>query len=351
VIGQHDLTQTGENMNKPLILAMIVLTAWALPAQAAKPGGKSFPKIIDTPDGSLPEGFTIGNGHTAYNASLDGSIYKFDLRTGKGEVLVEADSISYDCRKLGLRFDPRTNYLFVAGCFYGNAYVYDADTGELIMEYQLDDSGNSVINDLAITRDAVYFTDFAQLFLYRLPLANNGGIPLDPNAATAISLLGDFEDNDCCTLNGIVATPNGKTLIVGYSGALAGNSGAGLIYKVDPTTGNADVITVEPPLQGFLDGIAMRNHTLYIMTPTDPTPVDMIQVVKLDKGMLSGTLVGTIMDLDLDEVASGAIFGNSLYVNNARWSQDPYPNMDDDDMPILPFTPYWVTKLNIHDVE
>jgi len=33
-----------------------------------------------------------------------------------------------DCFKLGMRVDPRTNYLFVAECFHGNAYVYDADT-------------------------------------------------------------------------------------------------------------------------------------------------------------------------------------------------------------------------------
>lgn len=343
-------------MNKPFILAMIVLTAWVLPAEAGnhrgdRHKGKPFPRIIHTPAGSAPEGFTVGKGFNAYNASVDGSIYKFDLRNGRGEILVEADSISYDCRKLGLRYDQRTNYLFVAGCFYGNAYVYDADTGELIMEYQLDDSGNSVINDLVITRDAVFFTDFAQLFLYRLPLARNGDIPLDPNAAAAIPLIGDFEDNECCTLNGIVATQNGKALIVGYSGAVAGPSGAGLIYKVHPGTGKAEVIDVDPPLQGFLDGIVMRNRTLYIMTPTFPTPVDMIQVVELDQGLLSGTLVGTITDPDLDDVASGAIFGRSLYVNNARYSQDPYPNVDEDEMPVLPFTQYWVTELNIWDVE
>ena len=43
---------------------------------------------------------------------------------------------------------------------------------------------------------------------------------------------------------------------------------------------------------------------------------------------------------NLDGVASGAIFGNSLYVNNARYF----------DFPGLP-TEYWITKLNIYDVE
>jgi hypothetical protein len=38
------------------------------------------------------------------------------------------------------------------------------------MEYQLDSSGNSVINDLATTKDAVYFTDFKQQSNYSCAL-------------------------------------------------------------------------------------------------------------------------------------------------------------------------------------
>lgn len=298
--------------------------------------GKAFPKIIYTPNGSAPEGFTIGKGTTAYNGSLDGSIYKVDLRTGKGEVLVDkdpnADVANGTCLVLGMRVDPRTNYLFVAGCDGGNAYVYDADSGALIMEYQLAEPGLSIINDLAVTRDAVYFTDSAQPFLYRLPLSKNGELPLDAGAATAIRLPDVFAIDPadfCCGANGIVATPNGKALIVGHS-LLA------RLYRVDPSTGDAEEIYVDGSLDGFLDGIAMKGRTLYIMTPYDPAPEDRIQVVRLDKGMRSGKLSGTITDPDLDAVASGAILGNSLYVNNARYSE--FPGGD---------TPYWITKLRI----
>ncbi len=35
--------------------------------------------------------------------------------------------------------------------------------------------------------------------------------------------------------------------------------------------------------------------------------------------MLTGTLLGTITDDDMDVVASGALHGDSLYVNNARY--------------------------------
>jgi len=110
---------------------------------------------------------------------------------------------------------------------------------------------------------------------------------------------------------------------------------------VHPASGKVKQIHFDTPLTGFLDGIAMKGEKLFIMTPYDfpgpPESVDRIQVVHLGKGGLSGTLVETITDPDLDGVASGAIFGKSLYVNNARYTT--FPESD---------TEYWVTKLKLH---
>jgi len=62
------------------------------------------------------------------------------LRNGQGEIRVEAEvpfDPEFDCFKLGMRVDPRSNYLFVAGGVNGDAYVIDADTGDEIEKYQL----------------------------------------------------------------------------------------------------------------------------------------------------------------------------------------------------------------------
>ena len=334
-----------------LLPAAVILLA--LPVLTASAGGMSFPKIVPALEGAPPEGFTIGKGHTAYNGSIDGSIYKMNLRNGQGGILVEAepdfDVFAGDCYKLGMRVDPRSNYLFVAGCINGDAYVFDADTGEDIMKYQLDDSGMSVINDIAITRDAVYFTDFGQPYIYRLPLSKNGRIPGGEDAATAIPLTGDFGVGDNLIpayANGIVATPNGKTLIIG-------NSGTSRIFKVDPTTGYADEIIVDPPLLGlldgsFLDGIVLYDGVLFILSPGETAAGDLVQVVELADDMLTGTLLGTISDPGMDGVASGAMHGDSLYVNNARYADFPGCFDPNDETSC---TEYWVTKLNIYDVQ
>jgi len=318
----------------------VALIALALPAASVSAADKPFPDRVYVLDGSGSEGFAIGKGPTAYNSSPDGSIYKVDLRSGQGEVLTPVTDPE-GCSKLGMRVDDRTNYLFVAGCVNGNAFVYDAGTGALMMEYQLNNSGEpGVVNDLTITNDAVYFTDSFRAVLYRLPLSKNGGLPLDPGAATEIPLPSEFINNDpfCCTGNGIVSTPNGKTLIIGHSNLAR-------LYRFDTASGDLEQITVDGPLTGFLDGLALHNDVLYIMTPYDfpgpPASIDRIQVVQLEKGYLSGTLVQTITDPEnLDGVASGAVFGDSLYVNNARYASIPV-------FPIPANEPFWITKLRI----
>lgn len=327
-------------MSRLPVFTILTLAALAAPIQTVHAGDKPFADVVPALTGAPPEGFAIGRASTAYTGSVDGSIYKVDLRTGQGEILVPAEpdfDLFTQCFKLGMRVDRRSNYLFAAGCIGGNAYVFDADTGEEIMNYQLAPAFSTVINDLAITRAAVYFTDFGQPFLYELPLSGNGRLPSGADAATALPLTGDFIDDDPSggLGNGIVATPDGKTLIVG-------NSNNAQIYRVDPATGHTDRIVVDPPLTGFLDGIVLHGSMLFILTPydpSDPADIDRIQVVELDEDLLSGTLVGSITDPDLDGVASGALFGNSLYVNNARYRT--FPEAD---------TEYWITRLNIYNV-
>lgn len=332
-------------LNKQSILAITAISLLALPFLSAGASEKPFPHLVPSLFGSLPEGFAIGNGSTAYDGSVDGSIYKVDLRNGVGVTLVDREDgfdIATDCFKLGMRVDRRTNNLFVAGCQNGNAYVFDADNGAPKMEYQLNDSPDfGVVNDLTITNDAVYFTDSFRQVLYRLPLSENGGLPFDSSTVTEMPLPPEFAVDPsvepCCGGNGIVSTPDGKSLIVGHSNLTT-------LYHVDPATGGVQEIILDPALRGdtpetsFIDGLVLHNRTLYVLNPHfDGTP-DEIQVVELDKDMRTGGLVGIITDPGLDGVASGALFGNSLYINGARYFAELVSEK-------------WITKLDRHAVE
>ena len=65
-----------------MLCAFVVLVATA--------GAKAvFPETIPLPNGFRPEGISIGNGTTFYVGSIPtGAVYRGDLRTGEGSLLV-----------------------------------------------------------------------------------------------------------------------------------------------------------------------------------------------------------------------------------------------------------------------
>jgi hypothetical protein len=110
--------------------------------------------------------------------------------------------------RAAIGLDEDRGRLLVAGGETGKAFVYDARTGVLIREYQLA-TAPTFVNDVVVTRTAAYFTDSRRAAIYRIALAPNG----TPAAtATTIPLTGDFTLVDGFNLNGIAATPNGRTL-------------------------------------------------------------------------------------------------------------------------------------------
>jgi len=67
------------------LAAIALLVALVVPAAAAPPGTSR----IDLPDGWAPEGITTGPGTTVFVGSLvNGAVWKADVRTGEGAVLV-----------------------------------------------------------------------------------------------------------------------------------------------------------------------------------------------------------------------------------------------------------------------
>lgn len=115
-------------------------------ATTASASGKSWPTVIPLPDGFRPEGITIGGGPYAYLGSLgDGSIYRADLRTGKGGII----STGPGTPSVGLKLDDRGR-LFVAGRGQG-ARVVDARSGAIIASYVLTTATPTFANDVFLT--------------------------------------------------------------------------------------------------------------------------------------------------------------------------------------------------------
>ena len=112
-------------------------------------------------------------------------------------------------RAIGVEVDRR-NRLWVAGGPTGDGYVYDARTGADIAQFNFTDESATFVNDVVVTRSAAWFTDSMRQFLYKVPIGHNGRL----GTPRAVPLTGDIVYQSGFNVNGIDATPNGKTLII-----------------------------------------------------------------------------------------------------------------------------------------
>jgi sugar lactone lactonase YvrE len=295
----------------------MLFMAWIAVAGAilAAPLGASsqFPERIALDDGFRPEGIAIGRGATFFVGSIPtGAIYRGDLRTGEGEVIIEGAT-----GRAAIGIEYRRGLLFVAGGPTGKAFVYSVRSRSLLAEAQLASlpidpvTAPTFVNDVALARGGAYFTDSQRPFLYRL---GRGGV-------TRIPLSGDYVHQPGFNLNGIEATRNGKTLVVVQSPT-------GKLFTVDPQSGVTDEIAINQPVTNG-DGLLLDGRTLYVVQNRD----NKVAVVRLDRQLESGTVQMFLTDPDFDVPTTIDEFGKRLYAVNARFTTTPTPT-----------TPYWLAQ-------
>jgi hypothetical protein len=275
--------------------------------------GAKRPDHINLPNGWQPEGIAIGKGNTFYVGSIPtGRVWKGNLRNGQGSELVP----NRGRQAIGVAVDQR-NRLFVAGGPTGDGYVYDARTGADIAQYDFT-SASSFVNDVVVTKRAAWFTDSVRQFLYKVPIGRNGQL----GAAQSVPLTGDIVYQAGFNVNGIDATPNGRTLIIVQTNT-------GKLFKA-----NRQGVTHEIALGGASvpgDGILLHGKRLYAVVRS---PDDGVVVIKVRRNLASGSVLRTITNPDLDDPTTIDEHGSRLYAVNARFSTPPGPDV-----------PYWVTKL------
>jgi hypothetical protein len=289
------------------------------PAADASPA--NFPARIDLPNGFFPEGIEGGRGTSFFVGSMvDGAIWRGDLRTGSGSVLAPG---APGLASAGIAYEAGRDRIWVAGVGpplngRSDVRVYDASSGVLLATYQ--PSGVGLLNDVAITRDAVYVTDssFAQLVV--IPRPKDRSLPPSA-AATILPVGGDFVQTPGFNLNGIVAK-NGVLLVA--------QSSAGKLFRLDPATGAADEVDLGGATLTYPDGLELLGHTLYVVRPFD----NRVTVISLGVGLGSGVVLGDLTDPSLDIPSTATVAAGRLWAVNLRFTTPPEPT-----------TPYWITRL------
>jgi hypothetical protein len=303
-----------------------------LQAAAAK---QIWPEAISIPTGFESEGIELGKGHEFFlgafsyssffgplfgvphdQSAFAGAIYKGNLRTGQGAVLVPPTGKPVS----GLSYDPRTDYLYAAtghaapfgtGSYWDQGViVYDASSGDLVTEITFGDG--IVINDCLVTRTGVYCTDSVNPDLYKVVLEEGGRIPSTP--VVEVIHMPDFEMVPGFNANGLVGDFDGRQLVIV-------NTSTGVLYLVDTQSGDVSPLQIEGVERLFWngDGLYLEGRTLYILQNFS----NKVAVVQLSGDLTGGHFIRNIPGeratnpLNIATTIIG--FGNSLYAINTHF--------------------------------
>ena len=290
--------------------AAVVLTALALAVTPLSPlAADQRPDRIALETGSLPEGIAAGPGTTFFvGARSDGDIYVGDVRRDTVTRLV--DETTPGAAAVGMYYDDRSGLLWVAGGGpgarrgLGTVTAYDGG----VEVFQTTVEGAGFLNDVVVTRDAVYVTDSFSRELVVVPLDRSGR---PEGEVERLLLTGDYAFQEgTFNANGIRELPGGDLVVVSR----------GVLYAVDPSTGVADRIEVSGRQLTGGDGLELRGRTLYVVNGYGG---DEVVVLRLSGDGGSATTTGVIAERSeeqLDRPTTAALVAGSLYVVNGRFS-------------------------------
>ena len=297
-----------------LLVAVAAVLVVASVAAAAAVAGKG-PDRIALPDGYRPEGIAAGKGKSVYVGSIPtGRVLEIDTKTG---ALREAVPAREGHAAIGLKYDKRSDRLFVSGGPTGKAFVYHARSGAELAAFQLTAPGApTFVNDVVLARDAAYFTDSRQPVIY--------AVARDLSGVRSIALSG-FPMTEGNNLNGIEAAADGRVLL-----AIQGSTG--VLWRIDPASGSHSAVDLGGVALTNGDGLLLvGSRTLLVVQ----NRLNRIAVVELAKDFRSGRVVRTITHPDFDVPTTVARSRGRLYLPNARFTTPPTPQTD-----------YWVTRVD-----
>jgi len=296
-------------MTRLFCLGASVLLAAA--GQAAPAGARDLPEVyvVSRDAGILPEGLAVEPDGTMYVTS-EGTGRLFKGRIGDAEMRpFAAEGIVDRPSALGVHTDARHRVFSVGGSILT---VHDR-RGRLVARRTAEAGplGAANLNDLVITKDAVYVTDWANPVIHKADLRAGRLGPLRPwidirSAAPQFPA-------QYWLLNGITADRTGRTLLVASNGTEA-------VWRVN--TGTKAVEEVQLGGNSFgADGMLLRGRHLYaVLNYGAPAGV---YIAELSSDLRSGRVEYQITGDRFDLPTTLARHGCRLYVVNSQLDEPP----------------------------
>lgn len=281
--------------------------------------------VLPLPEAAAyPEGVAVdpATGAIYTNSANTGVVFRVDPDTGAvtriGDPLDLSDSrpakpVSV---ALGLKADGQGR-LWIAGARTGSMHVVDIATGARLARFTTPE-GPWLINDVALTADAAYFTDTLRPLLWRVARDSVADAALEPWLSFEGTVLKYGEEPN---LNGIVATPDGRYLIVVLMKT-------GRLFRIDTQTREvAAIATGDSALDGG-DGLALIGQRLFLVRQSAGEVV----ALDLSADLSTATEAKRIKPAELAWPATVAVRGDRLIVANSQLNRRASGD------PVLPFS-------------
>lgn len=274
------------------------------------PGDKFFPEGIafDSRDQTFYTGSTV-----------TGDIIQVNVRTGNTELFAPGAKQGRSfCT--GMKLDHKDR-LWVCGGDEGKVHLIDKN-GELIKMWDLRTQyGAGFINDCALDRQYIYFTDSRVQKIYRANVQSAPGEIEEWLTFTNQQIPYAGATN----ANGIVLTPDGKYLIIVVSSS-------GKLYRIDRSSKVIAEINLNTPVNAG-DGLLLEGNRLYVAR----NALNRIFPVTLSNDYLNG-VVGEGFGENLLFPTTMAKAGEYLLVVNGQLNRRGFVTNPNSPPPVLPFS-------------
>jgi sugar lactone lactonase YvrE len=282
-----------------------------------------------------PESVTVdqSSGTFFVGSVKEGTIYKGKIERPGLEVFSPGGA---DGRSIATGMFFANNRLVVVGRQTGLIFVYNTKTGRLISK--LDNglrAGQTFLNDTTFAPDgSAYVTDSINPVLYRLVPTRTGQYELQEFLkfeGTPVRYV-NAPGAEGINVNGIVATSDGRYLIIG-------KRNENMLFRVDLKS--REIIPVNTPA-GMLntpDGLFLQGNTLYVAQNLPKS----IAVVELSSDFSQAELKRTINHPTFAFPTSVARYKNRLLVVSSQFDTAGSPAAVSGTQP--PVVPFWVTEI------
>lgn len=301
---------------------LVVVFSFLISCQKEKPVEIKQESYPIPGDRFFPEGIAYDPyaGIFYTGSTVTGDVAKVNVKTGATEIFTGGPKMNRNFLT-GMKLDHKDR-LWICGGDEGRIHLLTKN-GEVINNWDLKSQYNAgFINDCALDKHYIYFTDSRVQKIYRTEASNTGSGDIEEWLSFTNQQIPYTTGTNA---NGIVLTPDGKYIIIVVSSS-------GKLYRIDRNNKAILEIGLNTPVTAG-DGLWLEGTTLYVAR----NALNKIFPVTLSNDYSSG-VVGNGFGENLLFPTTIAKAGNYLLVVNGQLNRRAFVTNPNSPPPVLPFS-------------